>query len=154
MKIYFPVGRLFKSKSRVCNKKKISEFGNIKRKKFRIPVMAQRKWIQLGTMRLWFWSLALLNGLRIWHCSELWCRLQTWLRSDVAVAVVVAGSCSSDSTPSLGSSMCCGCGPKKKWKERKRKKEKDSSWQKLHMVNQKKNCKLEEILQPTSQAKN
>ena len=40
-------------------------------------------------------SLALLRGLRIQCCSELWCR------SGVAV-----GSCSSDSTLGLG------CGPK------------------------------------------
>ena len=24
----------------------------------------------------------------IWHCSELWCRLQMWLRFPIAVAVV------------------------------------------------------------------
>jgi len=44
-------------------------------------------------------SLVSLRGLRIWHCHELWCRSQTRLRSCVAVA----GSCSSDLTPSLGS---------------------------------------------------
>ena len=32
-------------------------------------------------------SLALLSGLRIRHCRELWYRLQTWLGSWVAVAV-------------------------------------------------------------------
>ena len=32
-------------------------------------------------------SLALLGGLRIWHCHELWSRLQTQLRSCVAVAL-------------------------------------------------------------------
>ena len=31
--------------------------------------------------------LASLSGLRIWHCRKLWCRSQTWLRSQVAVAV-------------------------------------------------------------------
>ena len=31
----------------------------------------------------------------------------------VAVPVTVASSYSSDSTPSLGISMCCGCEPKK-----------------------------------------
>ena len=35
------------------------------------------------------------------------------LGSCVAVAVAQAGGCSSDSTPSLGTSMCCRCGPKK-----------------------------------------
>ena len=28
-----------------------------------------------------------LGGLRIWHCHELWCWLQTWLGSQVAVAM-------------------------------------------------------------------
>ena len=36
--------------------------------------MAQWKQIHLGTMRLQVRSLASLNGLRIWHCRELWCR--------------------------------------------------------------------------------
>ena len=43
---------------------------------------------RLGTMRLRVRSLALINGLRIWCYRELWCRLQTRLRSLVAVAVV------------------------------------------------------------------
>ena len=30
-------------------------------------------------MRLWVRSLALLSGLRIRHCHELWCRLQMCL---------------------------------------------------------------------------
>ena len=42
----------------------------------------------LVSMRMWFQSLALLSGLRIWHCGELWCRLQTRLGSGIAVAVV------------------------------------------------------------------
>ena len=41
-------------------------------------------------------SLALLSGLRIRHCRELWCRLQTGLGSHVAVALAEAGSHSSD----------------------------------------------------------
>ena len=32
-------------------------------------------------------SLALLSGLRIWRCHELWCRSQMRLRSAVAVAL-------------------------------------------------------------------
>ena len=42
------------------------------------------------------------------------------LSSRIAVAVVQAGSCSSDSAPSLGTSIYCRCGPKK---EKARKKE-------------------------------
>ena len=67
-------------------------------------------------MRMWVWSLALLSGLRIRQCHELWCRSQMRLGAGVAVA----GSCSSNSTLSLGTSIYCKCGPKKK-KKKKRK---------------------------------
>ena len=49
-------------------------------------MVAQRKQIRLGTMRLWVRSLALFRGLGIRRCHELWCRSQTWLGSHVAVA--------------------------------------------------------------------
>ena len=63
--------------------------GSFSKKAIRgIPVVAQWKRIQLGTMRLQVRSLALLSGLRIQRCPELWCRSQTRLGSDVAVAVV------------------------------------------------------------------
>ena len=52
-------------------------------------------------MRLQVRSLALLRGLRIWCC----CGCGVGYRH------------SSDSTPSLGTSMCCGCGPKKQRKK-------------------------------------
>ena len=45
------------------------------------------------------------------------------LGSHVAVAVAYAGSCSSDSTPSLGTSICPGGGPKKEKKKKEKKKE-------------------------------
>ena len=67
-------------------------------------------------------SLALLRELRIWHYHELWCRSQTPLRSCIAVAMVQAGSCSSDSTPSLVTSICCRCSLKKTKKKKKKKK--------------------------------
>ena len=38
-------------------------------------------------MRIQVQSLAPLNGLRIWHCRELWCRSQRQLESGIAVAV-------------------------------------------------------------------
>ena len=59
-----------------------------------VSVVAQWKRMRLGTMRLQVQSLASLSGLRIRPYHELWCRLQTWLGSDVAVAV--ARSCNSD----------------------------------------------------------
>ena len=49
--------------------------------------MVQRKQIQLGTMRLWVRSLTSLSGLKIQRCPELWYKLQTWLRSGIAVAL-------------------------------------------------------------------
>ena len=52
--------------------------------------------IRLGTMRMRVRSLALLSRLRIRRCCELWCGSQMPLRSCVAMAVVYAGSCSSD----------------------------------------------------------
>ena len=60
------------------------------------PLWCSGYWIRLGIMRLWVWSLASLNGLRIRHCHELWCRSQTQLGSQVAVAVVQAGGYSSN----------------------------------------------------------
>ena len=68
-------------------------------------------------------SLASLGGLRIQCCPELWCRSQARLRFHVAVAVMQAGSFSSEVTPSLGTSTC-ECGPKKQKKKKKKKKAK------------------------------
>ena len=53
-----------------------------------VPIIAQWKQIWRGTTRLRVRSLASLRGLRIQCCREMWGRLQTWLRSRVAVAVV------------------------------------------------------------------
>ena len=55
----------------------------------------------------------LARWLRIWHCLELWYRSQMQVGSGMAVAVVQACDYSSDSAPSLGTSMCPRCGPKK-----------------------------------------
>ena len=60
----------------------------VKNKLEGVPVMAQLKQIRLGTVRLWVQSLASLSGLRIGHFCELWFRLQTWLGSGNAVALV------------------------------------------------------------------
>ena len=63
----------------------------------------------------------------------LWCRSQTWLGSHVAMAVVWASSCTSDLTPSLGTSLCHGCGPKKQ-KSKKIRNEEESHLQTLMVV--------------------
>ena len=70
----------------------------------------------LGMMRLWVQSLALLSGLKTQCCHELWGRSQRWLGSGIAVPV--AGSCSSDSIPSLGTSTCLKGSPKKQKKKK------------------------------------
>ena len=59
-----------------------------------------------------------IPGLALWvkdpaYCRELWCRVQTWLESHVAVAVLQAGGYSSNQTPSLATSICLGCDPRK-----------------------------------------
>ena len=89
--------------------------------------MALQKRIWLGTMKLWVQSLASLNGSRICHCCELWCRSQMLLRSGIAVAPELAGSNSSDWTPSLGTSICRGCGLKKTKDKNKKQKTKTNS---------------------------
>ena len=58
-------------------------------------------------------DVASIPGPAQWVCHELWCRLQRQLGSCVAVAVAKASSCSSDSTPSLGTSISWGYGPKR-----------------------------------------
>ena len=95
-----------------------SSFFPVKKSQIGVPYVAQWKQIWLGTMRLWVQSLASFSGLRIWQCHELWCTSQMWPRSGVTVAVAVSSSCSSDSTPSLGTSICCGFSPKKEKKKK------------------------------------
>ena len=81
------------------------------------PIVAQWKQIRLGTMKLWVRSLASFSGLRILHCRELWCRLQTWLAWIWHCCGSWVGrqqqSNNSNSTPSLGTSICCRCDSKK-----------------------------------------
>ena len=53
----------------------------------RVPIVAQGRRIQLGTMRLWVRSLTLFSGLRILRCRGLWCGSQRRLGFGVAMAV-------------------------------------------------------------------
>ena len=72
------------------------------------PLMAQWKQIWLISMRVQqVQSLASLSGLRIRSCREV------GIGHRQGLDLAVAGSYSSDSTPSLGTSVCCRCGPKK-----------------------------------------
>ena len=64
-------------------------------------------------------SLALLSELRIQHRRELGCRSHMWLGSCVALAVVQAGICISDLTPSLGTGVALKSKKKKKKKKKK-----------------------------------
>ena len=54
-----------------------------------VPVVVQGKQSQLGPMRLQVRSLASLSGSEIQCCQEQWCRSQTQLGSQVAVAVAL-----------------------------------------------------------------
>ena len=70
------------------------------------------------------WSLTLLGGLRIQHCRELWCSLQTWLWSGAVWIWCWWAPTALIRPPSLRTSTCCGCGPKrdkrpKKYNKRK-----------------------------------
>ena len=53
-----------------------------------VSIVAQRNVTLQLSIRMWVQSLALLSELKIWHCHELWRRLQMWLGSGIAVAVV------------------------------------------------------------------
>ena len=58
----------------------------------------------------------LTQWLRIWCCRKLQCRSKIWLQSHIAVAVVYDSCGSSDSTPSLETSICHDEAPKRKIK--------------------------------------
>ena len=72
--------------------------------------------IQLVSMRMPVQSLASLTGLRTQRCCRLRRRSRVQLRSHIAVAVAYASTCSPNSTPSLGTSVCHRCNPKKRKK--------------------------------------
>ena len=92
-------------KTKMWDSKKSSGFG--------VAVVAQ--WVKNPTSI--HEDMDSIPGLAQWvkdpACGELQCRLQTRLRSSTAVAVVQADSYSSDSNPSMGTSMCCRYSPKK-----------------------------------------
>ena len=60
----------------------------LKLKVLEFPLWFNRLRTLLVSMKIQPRSLALISGLRIQRCRELWCRLQTLLGSGVAVAVV------------------------------------------------------------------
>ena len=62
--------------------------GNSKKKEQEVPIVVQRKQIQLVSMRVQVPSLASLSASAIWCCHELWYKLQTRPESPIAVAVV------------------------------------------------------------------
>ena len=62
----------------------------------------------------------LTQWLRIRRCRDLWCGSQMRFGSRAAVAVAWTSSCSSNSPPSLGTSICLGCGPKNQTKNKQK----------------------------------
>ena len=103
------------------NLEKMKQLNPKKHKNLGVPIVAQ--WLTNLTRN--HEVAGLIPGLAqwvkdpIWRCHELWCRLQTGLRSGVAMALAQASNYSSDWTPSLGTSICYKCGPMKK-KEKKK----------------------------------
>ena len=96
----------------------VLSFLAIKNGNMGVPIVAQWKQIRLVSMRMQVQSLALLSGLGILCCCELWCKSHTQARSCFAVAVPLAGSYSSYLTPSLGISISLSVAKKNKikWK--------------------------------------
>ena len=56
-------------------------------------------------MRMRVWSLALLSGLRSWHCCELSCRSQTQLRSGLVGLWWQLAAAALVRSPGLGTSI-------------------------------------------------
>ena len=52
-----------------------------------VPIVAQQIMSPTSIQEDVGSSLALLSGLRNWHCCGLWCRSQTLLQSRITVAV-------------------------------------------------------------------
>ena len=77
---YFGSGGKIIQKIRMYHQKKMlmGEFSLCGLGELKSDIVSRRMWVQ---------SLALLSGLRIWHCCKLQCRSQVQLRSGVAVAV-------------------------------------------------------------------
>ena len=92
-----------------------------KESKFGVPIMAQWLTNLTSTMRKWVWSLASLSGLRIQHCCEPWCRLQTQLRSCIAVATALIRPLAWEPPYAAGEAL-------KRQKTKKLKKKNQSLW--------------------------
>ena len=85
----------------------------------------------------------LIPGLVQWVKDPAlpWCRLQTWIGSRVAVALVQAGGYSSDQTPSLGISICTSAAQNAKKKKGSLSKEEIDITKKFHTARKYKNYK-------------
>ena len=72
--------------------------------------------IQLASMRMRIRSLALWvkDLVLLWAVAQV--TDAAWI--GIAVAVAQACNCSSNATPSLGTSICCRCGPKQTNKQK------------------------------------
>ena len=95
-------------------------------------IVVQWKRIWLISIRMQVRSLATFSGSGIWRCHELWCRSKMWLRSCMAMAMTKAWGCSSDLTPSLGTSICCECSSKNQKRKKKAMGDKSFCAQELH----------------------
>ena len=78
------------------------------------PLWLSRLRTQRVSMRMQVRFLDSLSGLRIRCCRKLWCRSQMQLESRTAAAMAQGSSCSSDSTPNLGTSYTTGVAEERK----------------------------------------
>ena len=78
---------------------------------------------QLVSIGMWVRSLVSLSGLRIWRCRTC---VGHRLSLDMALLQLWY---SSDSTPSLWTSICHRCGPKKQKEKKKKKKTATNLWE-------------------------
>ena len=53
-----------------------------------VPIVAQQ--VKNLTGMMWDRFLASISGFKVQRCHELWCSLQIWLGSHLAVVVAVA----------------------------------------------------------------
>ena len=86
----------------------------LKKKTLEVPLVTPQKQTRLVSMRMQVQFLVSLSGLWFWHYHKLQCRLQTWFGLALLWLWHGAGSCSSDSIPSLGISTCHSAALKKK----------------------------------------
>ena len=94
-----------------------------------------KEWWKWKKIRSSYYGLAEMNLTSVYENAGSIPGLAQWVKDQTLLwAVALAGSCSSDSTPSLGTSLCCGCSPKET-KQNKRNQCVKVGWEMGHVHN-------------------